>query len=167
MKNRVIGVMSIFLIMLLLGACTPVSEVKQVKEKPKPTPIEPVKEPEPAETEPEETESEETPDPTKNDPSYLNIPRNFQRRETAMVTHISPTLINMSYRENGRQVSYKLVNLEQDDGVRKRKIRFCFNTDSLFFEKRDIVTYHISTETCNAHKRPYVALPIKVEKQWS
>jgi len=97
--------------------------------------------------------------------SIMGIPRFFQRRESARVTHISDDLINMSYRENNRQVQFKVVNLEQDDGIRKRTVKYCFDKDSIFFKKRDILTYHISTEVCNTHGKPYVALPIKIERE--
>ena len=97
--------------------------------------------------------------------SIIGIPRFFQRRESARVTHISDELINMSYRENNRQVQFKVVNFEQDDGVRKRTIKYCFDKDSIFFKKRDIVHYHISTEVCNTYGKPYVALPIKIERE--
>ncbi len=97
--------------------------------------------------------------------SIINIPRSFQRREEARVTHISDAFINMSYRENNRQVQFKVVNLEQDDGVRKRTVKYCFDKDSMFFNKRDILTYHISTAVCNTHGKPYIALPIKIERE--
>lgn len=110
-------------------------------------------------------EEERVPPEQIDNASIINIPRSFQRREEARVTHISEVLINMSYRENNRQVQFKIVNFEQDDGVRKRTVKYCFDKDSIFFKKRDILTYHISTAVCNTHGKPYIALPIKIERE--
>ena len=168
--------MALVLILLLttISACTTQNVTQEIKEQIQPdqkeeqentTSNKTAQEKSPSETKQKEQQKEDRQEEQADNAPIINIPRFFQRRESARVTHISDAFINMSYRENNRQVQFKVVNLEQDDGVRKRTVKYCFVKDSMFFKKRDILMYHISTEVCNTHGKPYIALPIKIERE--